>query len=120
MSLAKRIRSARIARGLSQAQLAELMKVTRSAISQWELARGATIPRGHRLERLAVILNVTVEWLTTGRDARRGLATADDSGGYRRALADDERTLLDGYARLDPPGRAALLTLLRSLIGRRR
>lgn len=120
MSLAKRIRSARIARDLSQAQLAELMKVTRSAISQWELAHGATIPRGHRLERLAVILGVTVEWLTTGREARRSLATADDSGGYRRALTDDERTLLDGYSRLDTTARTALLVLLKSMGNRRR
>lgn len=119
MSLAKRIRTARIARGLSQAELAEQMNVTRSACSQWELLRGATVPRGRRIEQLAVILGVTVEWLTTGREPRPGMATADDSGGYRRVLSDDERTLLEGFARLDAHGRAALLALLRSFTRRR-
>lgn len=120
MSLAKRIRAARVARRLSQAELAEQMKVTRSACSQWELVRGGTVPRGHRLERLAVILGVTVEWLTTGRDARPAVAAADTTGSYRHVLTDDERAVLDGFGRLDPSGRTALLALLKSLVNRRR
>lgn len=120
MSVAKRIRAARIARGWSQAQLAERMKVTRSACSQWELVKGGTIPRGHRLERLADQLGVTVEWITTGHNPSSGVATADDAGGYRQSLSEDERALLHGYGRLDASGRAALLQLLRSLTARRR
>ena len=69
MSIAARIRKARIEAGFSQSHLAELMRVTRSACSQWEQP-GGTAPRGSRLERLATVLGVTVEWIATGTGTR--------------------------------------------------
>jgi transcriptional regulator with XRE-family HTH domain len=120
MTFASRIREARRAAGLSQSQLADLMKVTRSACSQWEV-EGGTAPRGHRFERLAAILNVTVEWLATGEgDPQKGFGTGDDSGGYRGMLTEDERTLLERFAMLGDDGQQALLALLSRLSRRRR
>lgn len=118
MSIATRIRKSRRDAGLSQSQLAKLMKVTRSACSQWEQPDG-TAPRGSRLQRLATLLGVTVEWLATGEGDASGARTAEAPAGYRKALTDDERALLDGYAALDRDGREALLTLVRRL-GRRK
>lgn len=113
MSISARIRKARREAGLSQSQLAELMKVTRSACSQWEQPQG-TAPRGSRLQRLATLLGVSVEWLATGRDAD-GSRTADPIPAYHEALSSDEREILDRYARLDGAGQQALLAVLRRL-----
>lgn len=118
MTIGARIRKARRDAGLSQAQLAELMKVTRSACSQWEQAHG-TAPRGSRLQRLAMLLGVTVEWLATGRDDERP-RTADPMPRYAEALTGDEREILERFARLDRDGQQAVLAVLRRLRGVRR
>lgn len=119
MSTASRIRRARRDAGLSQAQLAKLMRVTRSACSQWEQP-GGTTPRGTRLQRLAALLGVSVEWIATGEGAPGGARAAEAPPGYRSALAADERELLEGYAALDRDGRHALLTLMRRFARRKR
>lgn len=118
MSIASRIRKARIAAGFSQSHLADLMHVTRSACSQWEQP-GGTAPRGSRLERLATVLGVSVEWLATGGDDRE-LRAADAGAGYRNALSSDERELLERYALMDRDSQRALLVLLRRVKASRR
>lgn len=118
MSTATRIRKARLDAGLSQSRLAELMNVTRSACSQWEQPHG-TAPRGTRLERLATLLGVSVEWLATGR-AEPAPRAAYPSPGYRNALSAEERELLDRFAHLDRDGQKLLLGLLRRIKPQRR
>lgn len=113
MSIAARIRKARLDAGFSQSHLADLMRVTRSACSQWEQP-GGTAPRGSRLQRLATVLGVSVEWLATGDDPDVPRA-ADSHTGYRNALSADERDLLDRYAQMDRDGQRALLGLLKRL-----
>lgn len=113
MTIGARIRKARREAGLSQAQLAELMKVTRSACSQWEQARG-TAPRGSRLQRLAALLGVTVEWLATGHDDSTPRA-AYPTPRYHDALSGDEREILERFARLDRDGQLAVLAVMRRL-----
>lgn len=97
------------------------MGVTRSACSQWEV-RGGTAPRQHRLERLAALLGVTAEWLTTGEvGPSHGSGIGESRGLYRRGLlSDDELTLLEGYAALGKAGRQAILALMAELSSRRR
>lgn len=113
--MARRIRQARREAGYSQAELAALMGITRSACSQWEI-EGGTRPRGQRLERLAMILGVSVEWLATGEGSTGGPQRAADTAPfYRNGLASDELELLERYARLQCEGRAALLVLLDGL-----
>ena len=119
MSIAARIRKARIEAGFSQSHLAELMRVTRSACSQWEQP-GGTAPRGSRLERLATVLGVSVEWIATGHGDAREPHTADARAGYRNALSGDERELLDRFAQLDREGQKSLLGLLRRVKPTRR
>ena len=117
MSIASRIRKARLAAGFSQSHLAELMHVTRSACSQWEQP-GGTAPRGSRLERLATVLGVSVEWLATGQHGG-DVRTADASGGYRNALSLEEREVLERYALMDRDAQRALLVLLRRVKAKR-
>jgi len=65
MSIAERIRLVRKQKGWSQAKLAELVGVCKSACSQWE--QGVTTPSVENLSRLAIVLDVYFEWLATGR-----------------------------------------------------
>jgi transcriptional regulator with XRE-family HTH domain len=64
--IARRIKQARLAYGLSQGDLANAMgNTTREAISQWE--SGKYEPKPERIARLAEILHVTAAFLITGK-----------------------------------------------------
>ena len=71
MSIGERISELRKARNISQGQLAELMEVSRQAVSKWETDQSS--PDTIRLIKLADVLDTDVEYLATGRNtyARR-------------------------------------------------
>lgn len=62
MSLGERIRQARERKGLTQADVASHFGIKSAAVTQWEA--GTTRPASTRLQPLAKLLGVTVEWLT--------------------------------------------------------
>ncbi len=62
-----RIRAARIARGMTQAELAACIGVSRSAVAQWETDRAGQV-RGN-LARIADILGVSTDHLVGGKPA---------------------------------------------------
>lgn len=66
MKLADRIRRGRKLAGMSQLRLAQALNVQRSTVANWEGADDIT-PAADRLCRLAAVLNVSFEWLATGR-----------------------------------------------------
>lgn len=66
MRLSQRIRQLRRKSNLSQQALAEMVGVQRSAVSNWESA-GPVQPAMANLIAIATIMNVSVEWLATGR-----------------------------------------------------
>lgn len=67
-SLAIRIRQSRELKGFSQRQLAEKIGVSSSAISQYESSSHFhSEPSTKNLIKLTKALNVSFEWLTTGR-----------------------------------------------------
>lgn len=105
MSIGSRIKKARQAAGISQADLAEAMGITRSACSQWESGQG-TGPRRERLEALAAELGVSYEWLATGKEA----------GGVSEALPSyltaEQLEMLALFKALTPKQRKALLNFL--------
>ncbi len=107
MSIGSRIKKARQAAGISQADLAQAMGITRSACSQWESDQG-TGPRRERLEVLAAELGVSYEWLATGREAG---AVSEISPSY---LTADQLELLRLFKGLQPKQRKALLNFLRA------
>jgi len=73
--IGKKIKAIRKTRGLSQQQLADLMDVTRSTISNWECGRRS--PHLNELESLANKLNVTLEYFkASGDDVKELLAKA--------------------------------------------
>ncbi len=64
----ERIRNARRARGMTQADLAEAVGVSRSAVAQWETDRAGQV-RGN-LSRIAGVLGVSVQFLLDGNAGR--------------------------------------------------
>jgi len=65
MSLGERITELRKAAGLSQADLAKVMDVSRQAVSKWETDLSS--PDACNLIRLSEVLDSDIEYLTTGR-----------------------------------------------------
>lgn len=65
--MGERIGILRQERGMTQSVLAEKMGITPQAISKWE--RGLSFPDLSRLEELAKMLEVSVDYLLTGKDA---------------------------------------------------
>lgn len=115
MGISERIRQARIAAGLSQTRLANLLGVTRSACSQWESEEG-TSPRGKRLAELARLLDVGYEWLATGNHGDSGRDPSDDlPPSHGKALTAQQKQLLILYECLPAAAQSALLRLLESL-----
>lgn len=109
------IKEARKALGWSQADLARRMFVTQPSVAAWESGRKA--PHTKNLARLAMLLGVNFEWLSTGRGemhpsaarGARGIATDD-------WMRPEERRLLGTFSSLKPNQRKALLGFLESLV----
>ena len=73
--IGKKIKAIRKTRGLSQQQLADLMDVTRSTISNWECGRRS--PHLNELEELSNKLNVTLGYFKeSGDDVKEMIAKA--------------------------------------------
>jgi transcriptional regulator with XRE-family HTH domain len=73
-TMAERIRALRIARGLSQQQLAEKCGVTKGAVSQWELALTENIKLPVFLA-LCEVLGTDPHYLVFGPDRAPGKAS---------------------------------------------
>ncbi len=116
MNLSIRIRRARAARRLSQAQLAELVGVQRSSVAQWERKNG-TSPNATHLQRIAEALEISFEWLAT----ERGPFTLGASYNVRERIPMDfaqdevEGQILAASRRLNDHKRRAVLLLMDAL-----
>ena len=91
-----RIREARRARGMTQADLAAAVGVTRSAVAQWETDRAGQVTGN--LARIAGVLGVPMAQLVAS-DVTAGVVTADGS----------ELALLRLYRDCSPADRQLLL-----------
>lgn len=119
----ERIRRARRKAGLSQAGLADLVKVRRSAVSNWESATDV-MPTMQNLVSIARACDVSIEWLGTGRggmssdeEALADIPTAD----AELVDAREERELLAAYRDLPRRSQHLLMELARALqSGKRR
>ena len=119
----ERIRRARRRAGLSQAALAELVNVQRSAVSNWESANGV-LPNMQNLLAVAKACRVSLEWLGTGRG---GISTdpdaLDDVPAADAELVDveEERMLLAGFRSLPRRGQQLMIDMVEVMqSGRRR
>lgn len=118
MSISVRIREAREKNGLSQAELAVAVGVTRGACGHWE--QGKSSPSLDNLAKIAIALGVHFEWLATGRGPRdyvpEELVGMPKEYFPDRQRNDDEVTdLISELKNLPPTSRSHLLGFLRSL-----
>jgi len=116
-SASARIRLARRAAALTQADLARQMKVSRSAVAQWERSDGSN-PTSANLERLAIALACSFEWLATGRgnkstQSKHSSGTADAAVHLRHFAKDDaEDQLLAAFRELEHWDQKAVLSVV--------
>lgn len=117
-SVSTRLRLARRAAQLTQAEVASLLGVGRSAVAQWERTDGSRPSVGH-LAALAQKLDCSFEWLATGRGGR---ACATASSGEETAVVlrpfardDDEDQILAVFRNLDERDREMVLGLANAL-----
>ena len=96
MTIGKRIKDARKAKRLTQAQLADALGVERAAVTQWETDK--TVPSPSNWPKLAAAVDRDVDWLMSGDDRREAAAT-----------------LIDLYGRLDDEKKALLMRLATEL-----
>lgn len=87
-----RIREARESRGLSMAELSELIGVTSQAISQYE--KGITTPSIFVLKKMAECLNFSVAFFYKNKNNLR----CSNSAVYFRAMASTSKKLKSAYA----------------------
>ncbi len=100
----ERIRAARQAAGLTQADLARAVGVSRSAVAQWETDRSGQV--GGNLARIARVLGTAVEYLLTGQQP---------AGGGPMAVHATEFALLRLYRACSEDDQAFLLRTARHL-----
>ncbi|CAN5149115.1 helix-turn-helix transcriptional regulator [soil metagenome] len=122
MSLTKpgnRVRQARRHGTLTQAELATLVGVHRSAVAQWERPGGPN-PTGENLARIATSTKVSFEWLATGRGRmtyRSDLLAEEEPAVVVEYAAHGELEIraLAGLRRLDYHQAEATVNLIESL-----
>src|SRR5690606_3016408 len=112
MKISTRIRTARVRVGMSQADLATALGVSRSAVANWESAKGRVYPSTERLGELAMATGVSYEWLATGRGTP--YAPSDGIPAADAEFVDDpvERRLLEGFRACNEQFRQAILTVV--------
>ncbi len=122
MKMQERIRRARRKAGLSQAALADLVKVRRSAVSNWESAKDV-LPSMQNLVAIAQACRVSIEWLGTGRggmtsdpEALADIPTAD----AELVDAHEERELLAAFRNLPRRSQQLVMELTEALQASRR
>jgi transcriptional regulator with XRE-family HTH domain len=103
-----RIRAARREKGWTQDALAEAVRVSRSAVAQWETDRAGQVTGN--LTRIAAALGTNVEWLMHGIEKRAPL----------EAASGDELAILRLYRECGAEDRQFLLRMARRLAGRDR
>lgn len=110
MGLSNRIRAARRHANFSQIKLAEKLGISRSAVANWECANPGN-PATARLEKMALVLGVSYEWLATGRGSMTYQQVPEASPDTGAARVEDpiERRLLDAFRYA--PDRARLLIM---------
>lgn len=115
-ALSLRIRKARSAAALTQAELARRIGVKRSAVTQWEHPQGTT-PSVEHLIQIALHTGMHFEWLATGR----GPSHTDDSEQAPAVMVEDyardehESQALACVRRLSPGRRRIALDILQLL-----
>ncbi len=115
ITLTERIRASREQAGLSQADVAKALRISPSAVNQWEQGFSKNIKLDHFFA-LARLLNQDPQWLATGTvfpALRHKQATPPHMDAP--LLTREEKALLHHVRRMPDAPRKALLRFLRGL-----
>lgn len=117
ITMSSRIRRSRLAAKLSQAELAALTGVQRSAVAQWEREE-STHPSIKHLAQVAVATSVHFEWLATGRGPVHAHGQEFDLAADFSDFAHDqtETKVLEFIRRLSPQKQKLACRLLEVLV----
>lgn len=117
MEIFQRIIQARKRTNLTQAKLADLLHITRASCSHWE--SGISIPSVAYLSRLAVVLDVSFEWLATGRGEmevnERIRKMEVGYGPFSKDQLVEQQEIQSLFFKLKMDQRASLLTFMRTI-----
>lgn len=120
-TVASRLRNRRMGLCLTQAELAQKIEVSRSAVAQWESHAGS-LPSTASFTSLAAVLGCNFEWLATGRGPRSAdsVSPGEDSAAaavdFRYFARDDaEEQLIAAFRELDEYDQEVVSTLVGSL-----
>ena len=105
MSIGARVKALRSTQGLSQGELAKLIKVSQAALSKLESGAASKI-RGSTLNALSKALNVNPQWLETGL----GIPSP------QKTVTIDHTELIDIYDHMSEKNRDAWMTIGRTLL----
>ena len=104
---------ARTRKQCSQLELASMLNVGRSAVANWEC--GVKVPSSLRLQHIAMVTNVSFEWLATGR----GSAELGDqwTPAAEGVIVDDpeEVLMLQNFRACSAAGKRAVARMLAAL-----
>ena len=116
MNLARRIKHAREGKAWTRSELARRIGVSTSAAVQWEQAI-STAPSVENLIRIALLTDVSFEWLATGRGQVRGLEPNEIPALETRYFAQTmaEENMLDLLRRLSPDAQTMLIEFLSTI-----
>lgn len=102
MSFADNLRAVRKEKNISQEELAELLGVSRQAVSRWE--QGAGYPEMEKMILLAQKMNVSLDYLAAGEgEAAGGKACGAFPTGRIMIRAQDGRAIVNCYKVLSSP-----------------
>ena len=119
-SMSARILSARAEASLTQSQLAEQLRVNRSAVAQWERVEGGTNPSIVHLTHIADITGVGFEWLATGRGIARSRRRRANSRSPTEEISNEFEVQCLQWLRRIPTRKHALVVQLLSELAHRR
>ena len=108
MNLTIRILRSRKEKKLSQQALADLIGVSRSALAQWETQMSS--PSLENLRKMAEVLDVSFEWLATGRGDQYLTAPGDSISD-----TDVDYEIMRSLSQVDVKKKRAILNILKAM-----
>jgi len=95
LSFGSKLKAARVSAGMKQSQLAQILSVENTTVSNWE--NGTSKPHVETFYRLCNMLSVSPNWMLDWNDCESN-----------NEITDREYSLIQKYRRLDDRGKSAV------------
>jgi len=96
MTLAEKIQEMRKANNLTQEQLAEMLNVSRQAVSKWESEQ--SMPEIDKIVQMSEIFNTTTDCLLKNNPTKQQQAGRNDDAGNAKAALNTKQLSIISYA----------------------